>query len=228
MKPRAAISWSGGKDSYLALHRTRAQFDFCALVTMFNEDGSRSRSHGLRPEMIGRHAQLLGLEPFFNCCSWETYEEEFVRGLGRTREHGVTDVVFGDIFGDAHREWTARVCARAGLRANEPLWGESTPSLFGEFLRTGAEARIVTVNSKWLDASWLGRALSSEMLPQFQPLGVDPCGENGEYHTLVVKAPAFSLRLQVKDAGLVFRNGCWALDLVLNDEKPAPAQQNAT
>lgn len=214
MKPKAAISWSGGKDSYLAFRRTRAQFDFVALVTMFNESGERSRSHGLRPEIIQRHAQLLALEPFFGRCTWESYTEEFARVLGELRARAVTDIVFGDIFGDAHREWTERVCTQANLRAHEPLWGQSTTALFDEFLATGAEAHIVTVNSKWLDASWLGRTLSSEMLPELARLGVDPCGENGEYHTLITNAPEFSAPLRFREGVAVERAGCFALDIL--------------
>ena len=215
MKPKAAISWSGGKDGYLAFRRVRAQFDFTTLITMFDEQAARSRSHGLRPEIIERQAQLLNLQPVVGRASWPTYTDEFVRVLHEARASGVTEVVFGDIFGDQHRDWTEAVCTRAGLRAHLPLWAQPTREILDEFLATGAEARIVTVNSKWLDESWLGRALSAEMLAEFTRLGVDPCGENGEYHTLVTLAPEFAAPLSLNACGQVVRDGCFALDYAL-------------
>src|SRR5690348_3541216 len=129
-KPKAVVSWSGGKDSYLALHRTGRSFDVQALVTMFTEDGMRSRSHGLRPKVVERQAQLLGLPLVRGFGSWVTYEQEFKRVLGELAEQGFSHVIFGDIFLDEHKAWVERVCGECGLAAIEPLWGERTDSLF--------------------------------------------------------------------------------------------------
>jgi uncharacterized protein (TIGR00290 family) len=215
-KPRAAISWSGGKDSCAALHRTYADYDVVAMVTMFDDEAKRSRSHGLRPEVIGAQADLLGLRSITGRCTWETYDEAFDRALAEAKNDSVTHVIFGDIMFDEHRLWAERRCAAQGLTAVEPLFGWSTEALFYEWTASGADALIVTARAEFLDESWLGRPLRREMFEDFVRLGVDPCGERGEYHTLVTVSPLFREPLRVTPNGHVQRSGCWALDLTLD------------
>jgi len=216
MKPRAAVSWSGGKDSYLALHRTRSSYDVVALVTMFDENGTRSRSHGLRPQVLEAQAHRLGLPICKGHGSWATYEQGYLHALGEARALGISHVIFGDIMYDSNREFPERVCAASGLIAVEPLWGEPTTELYREFVLTGADARIVTVRDSVLDASWLGRRLTLDLLEHLVAAGADPCGEHGEYHTVVVDAPAFSSPIELASLDCVSRHGCWALDLAID------------
>ena len=219
MKPRAAVSWSGGKDSYLALHRSRSSYDVVAMITMFNEDGTRSRSHGLRPEILEAQANRLGLRMCSGRGSWATYEDGYLRVLEDACALDISHVIFGDIMYDANREFPERVCAARGLIAVEPLWGEPTDRLYREFVLTGADARIVTVRESVLDQSWLGRRLTLDLLAGLEAAGSDPCGEHGEYHTVVVDAPAFSNPIELVPLEYVSRSGCWALDLGLDDRK---------
>jgi diphthine-ammonia ligase len=212
-RPRAAISWSGGKDGCLALMRAWPTVDVCAMLTMFDEAGARSRSHGLRPEIIAAQAERLRLTVISEGCTWPTYEAAFGRGLARVAALGCTHVIFGDIFEDAHRQWTDRLCAEAGLVAMQPLWGESTAALVDEFIERGGVARLVTVRESYLDPSWLGRALTREHVAALTTIGVDPCGERGEYHTLVTDCPLFAEPLRVAAGVRVFHGGCWAEDL---------------
>ena len=214
-KPRAAVSWSGGKDSYLALNRARQQFDVAALITMFTEDGTRSRSHGLRPEVLQRQAELLQLELLPGRGSWQSYEAEFKRLLRELHDRQFSHVVFGDIFLDDHKHWVERVCTETALIAVEPLWEQPTSQLLLEFLNLGGEAHIVAIKAALLDESWLGRPLSAELLPQFEKLGIDPCGEYGEYHTLVTASPLFTAPLTITDIGHHLHDGYWMLDIVL-------------
>jgi uncharacterized protein (TIGR00290 family) len=211
-RPRAAISWSGGKDCCLALMRAAEHYDVAAMVTMFGEDGTRSRSHGLTPEVIRAQAGRLGLPVHLGQCSWDTYTDQYVALLAELKPYGVTHVIFGDIMGDSHREWNEKVCARHGLAAVMPLWGESTQLLAREFIARGGDARFVTVRPPVLDASWLGQQLDDDALRRFRSLGVDPCGELGEYHTVVVSCPAFSAPLELTRGRQVMSGGCWALD----------------
>ena len=218
MKPRAAVSWSGGKDSYLALHRSRSSYDVVALITMFDEDGVRSRSHGLRPQILEAQAQRLGLPICRGRGSWARYEDGYLQALGDARALGITHVIFGDIMYDSNREFPERVCAATGLAAVEPLWGEPTDQLYREFVLTGADARIVTVRESVLDASWLGRRLTLNLLPDLAAAGADPCGEHGEYHTVVVDGPLFSKPLPFSVGRHICQDGCWAIDVELEHD----------
>ena len=213
MRARAAISWSGGKDSCAALHRVHDRLDVVSMITMFDEQAVRSRSHGLRRELVAAQAQRLGLTQFIGRCTWETYSDVFQRVMHDVADSGVTHVVFGDIMFDEHRQWAERMCARAGLVAIEPLWGESTDVLFDEWIASGAEAMIVTARAQCLDASWLGRRLAADMAADFTRLGVDKCGERGEYHTVVTNTPLFSQPLSLRSGDIVQHSGCWALDV---------------
>ena len=217
MKPVAAISWSGGKDSCAAYHRARTDFEFVCAITIFNADGTRSRSHGLRPEILSAQIERLGLQPLTQRCEWATYDEAFDRALAEASRMGVTHVVFGDILFDEHRQWAERMSAGRGLTAVEPLWRKSTTDLYRDFLAIGARARIVTIRSSELDESYLGRELAEDLLPELLARGVDPCGERGEYHTMVTSCPAFSHPVRVRAAGRAVNTGCIAEDLVLDD-----------
>ena len=223
MKPRAAVSWSGGKDSYLALHRSRSSYDIVALITMFDESGSRSRSHGLRPQILEAQAGRLGLPICKGRGSWATYEDGYLQALAEARALGISHVIFGDIMYDSNREFPERVCAVSGLTAIEPLWGEPTADLYREFVQTGADARIVTVRESVFDQSWLGRRLTLDLLASLDAAGSDPCGELGEYHTVVVDAPAFSSPIGLTPLDRVSRNGCWALDFSIDDRAVSPS-----
>jgi diphthine-ammonia ligase len=215
-KPTAAISWSGGKDSCAAYHRARADFNFVCALTMFNADGTRSRSHGLRPEILAAQAERLGLHAIVQRCEWTTYDEAFDRGLAEAAALGVTHVVFGDILFDEHKQWAERLSMGRGLTAVEPLWKQSTTDLYRDFLALHARARIVTVRASELDESFLGRELAEELLPELIARGVDPCGERGEYHTVVTACPAFSRPLRVRATGRATHSGCIAEDLVVD------------
>ncbi len=221
MKPKAAVSWSGGKDSYLALHRSQADFDVVALITMFDDAGGRSRSHGLRPEVLRAQAGRLGFDLFIGRGSWATYEAGYRQALAAVRAAGITHVIFGDIMYESNREFPERVCAAESLTAVEPLWGEPTDALYREFVSTGADARIVTARDGVLDGSWLQRRLTIDLLSDLAAAGADPCGELGEYHTVVVDAPLFSAPLRLDPGERVLRDGCWVIDLLLSD---APAE----
>jgi diphthine-ammonia ligase len=216
-RPRAAVSWSGGKDSCAALVRSLADFDVVAMVTMCDEEAGRSRSHGLRPEVLSAQARRLGLERIVGRCSWSTYDARFAAALDEVADRGMTHVVFGDILFDEHRRWAERMCEGSGLTAVEPLFGLSTDALFDEWVESGAEAIIVTARAPLLDETWLGRPLCADMRTEFARRGVDPCGERGEYHTVVTSSRLFSEPLRVTHGCHVKRSDCWALDVCLDD-----------
>jgi diphthine-ammonia ligase len=217
-KPRAAISWSGGKDSCAALARVIDSFDVVAMITMFDESESRSRSHGLRPEVLQAQAARLGLKQFTGRCTWQTYNDIFSDTLKRACEQtDISAVIFGDIMFEEHKQWAERQCAQHAVMAVEPLWGLATDLLFDEWVSSGSDALIVTARSQFLDHTWLGRPLRQHLLPDFVRLGVDPCGERGEYHTVVTNTPLFSSPMPLRTLGYTQVSGCWALDVTVDD-----------
>jgi uncharacterized protein (TIGR00290 family) len=215
-RPRAAVSWSGGKDSCAALARACQAFDVEAMITMCDDEAGRSRSHGLRPDVLDAQANRLGLARITARCTWADYDAAFAGALERAAARGITHVIFGDILFEEHRLWAERISAAAGLSAVEPLWGMSTDVLFEEWVSSNSEAVIVTARAEQLDESWLGRMLSRDMFPELRRLGVDACGERGEYHTLVTNTPLFSAPLRWRSEGHVLRSGCWALDVAVD------------
>jgi uncharacterized protein (TIGR00290 family) len=184
---------------------------------MFNADGTRSRSHGLRPEILAAQVERLGLQSITRRCEWATYDEAFDCGLAEAAALGVTHVVFGDILFDEHKQWAERLSTARGLSAVEPLWKQSTTDLYRDFLALDGRARIVTVRESELDESFLGRELADDLLPELVARGVDPCGERGEYHTVVTSCPAFTRPLRVRPIGRATNSGCIAEDLVIDE-----------
>jgi diphthine-ammonia ligase len=217
MRGRALVSWSGGKDCCLAAHRARSQHELVGLVSMLTDDGSRSRSHGLRPEILHAQANAFGLPLLTANASWESYEQAFTSLLASAaRQYGATHAVFGDIFPDAHKEWAERVSNGAGLIAVEPLWAEPTSDLVQDFITLGGKAIIVTVRDTSLDQTWLGRHIDRDTVQALVARGIDPCGEYGEYHSLVTYFPGYTHEITPSTVGIAQHGGCSLLDLTIN------------
>jgi uncharacterized protein (TIGR00290 family) len=211
---RFACSWSGGKDSCLAFLRVLdAGREPVALLTMLTEDGGRSRSHGLPVAVLEAQAAALGLPLVTGAASWAGYEEAFGTALCSVRELGAGTVVYGDIDLADHRAWDERVSAAAGLDAVLPLWHEPRAALLDELGGRGVEALLVAARDGLVPAELLGRVLDRSLVAALAELGIDPCGEEGEYHSVVVDAPPFSHRLELRPGGRVLRDGVWFLDV---------------
>lgn len=199
----ALISWSGGKDSCLALWRARrAGMQVPLLITAMDEDGLRSRSHGVPPQLLQAQADSLGARLRFYHASWASYEEKFIGMLQGAADEGIAHAIFGDIDLLAHREWEEKVCAAAGLTAHLPLWNEPRRALVDEFLAAGFKAIVVCVNGSLLGAEFCGREFDAAFLADLPP-GVDACGENGEFHTFVYDGPAFSAPVACRRAAVL-------------------------
>ncbi|HYD60457.1 MAG TPA: diphthine--ammonia ligase [Noviherbaspirillum sp.] len=188
----ALVSWSGGKDSCLAMWRARQSgMQIRRLITAMDEDGESSRSHGIPPELIQAQADALGTELRFYKTSWGNYEERFVATLRDAHAGGIRHAVFGDIDLVPHREWEEKVCAKADITPCLPLWDEPRRKLVDEFLSLGFKAVVVCVNGKYLGREFCGRDFDEAFLADL-PAGVDACGENGEFHTFVYDGPCFA------------------------------------
>jgi uncharacterized protein (TIGR00290 family) len=207
-------SWSGGKDSALALHHAWGRgAQPGLLVTMLTEGGERSRSHGLRRELLEAQAAALGVPIAFAATSWDGYEEALRTELGAAARRGLRTGIFGDIDIEAHREWVESVAASVGTEAWLPLWQRSREALMRELLDLGFRAVIVAVRDEVLPPSLLGEEIDPAMLDRFASAGVDLAGENGEFHTFVVDGPIFSRPVEVDAGERSLRDGVWFVDL---------------
>lgn len=189
---RALCSFSGGKDSCLALWRAQQLgLDVHTLLVMFEEGGERSRSHALPAALLERQAGALELELMMRRASWADYERVFTDALRDLRMRGYDCAVFGDIDLQAHRDWEERVCAAAGITAVLPLWLRDRRALAAEVIDAGFRSVIVCVDSKHLPDEFCGREYDRSFLADL-PASVDACGENGEFHTFVYDGPNFA------------------------------------
>jgi uncharacterized protein (TIGR00290 family) len=180
---------------------------------MLTEDGVRTRSHGLRVDIIEAQAAALGLPLLTKATSWAGYEQAFVSALRRARELGAAAAVYGDIDLVDHRSWEERVSASAGLDAVLPLWQQPRSALLAELLDRGVEARLVAVRDGRVPRELLGHTLDRALVAELAALGIDPCGEEGEYHSVVVAAPPFAHRLELEEGKRVLSDGVWFLDV---------------
>lgn len=195
---KSIVSYSGGKDSTLALEWAMEQGEVIGLLVMMEEAGERSRSHATGAKLVRRQAEVIGLPVFEVSASWETYEEAFVEALKKAKEAGAEVLVTGDIDLIEHGLWHEQVAERAGLQLAMPLWKEERKSIVTEVVERGYRAIIVTVNeSLGMKASDLGREISMALVQEFIERGIDPCGEQGEFHTTVVDGPCFQTPLNV-------------------------------
>jgi len=189
---RYFCSWSGGKDSCLALFRAMGLWGApVGLFNMLTEDGLHSRSHGLPVRVLEAQAAAIGVPLVLGSASWAEYEDEFVRHLTALAEQGIQAGVFGDLDLQEHWDWERMVCAKAGLVALEPLWHSAHEALVTEFLEAGFDALIVTVQLDKVPEEFLGRRYS-EAVAELRQIGVDVSGEGGEFHTCVIEGPIFS------------------------------------
>ena len=225
-QPVVACSWSGGKDSCLALWRAvQGGARVCALATMFTEDGIRSRSHGLAREVIAAQAAAVGVPLLSWSATWDDYERAFIDLLREVRRLGATAAVFGDIDIPRHRQWEETVCEQADLTALLPLWQADRMSLLEELWDAGFECRVVVARDGVVDRKYLGRVLDRELAAEFASRGIDACGENGEFHTLVTAGPLFREPLELELGAQVLRSGCCFQDLRWRSQTKAKKAQ---
>lgn len=190
-------SWSGGKDSCLALNRMLNAGNICnGIFTMIDETGEQSRSHGLHPELLKKQSMMLNLPLYTANANWENYEDEFRKKLSLLKLGGLSNGVFGDIDLEPHREWVERICNECGFRPHLPLWKEDRCALVNEFIEAGFKAVIVVVNTKKMPQRFLGRNIDHKLIVELKETGIDVCGENGEYHSFVYDGPLFKNPVQ--------------------------------
>jgi uncharacterized protein (TIGR00290 family) len=217
--PKALVAWSSGKDSAYALHVVRAAgaLDVAGLLTTVTAGYERVSMHGVREEVLDLQAEAAGLP----CrkvrippgCVNADYEQAMGRSVAQARADGVTHIVFGDLFLGNVRAYRERMLTGSGIEPVFPLWGLDTGALARRMLADGLRAVLVCVDPRRLPASFAGRTFDETLLADL-PEGVDPCGENGEFHTCVTAGPMFRHPLDLRSGAVVTRDGFVFADLV--------------
>jgi uncharacterized protein (TIGR00290 family) len=210
--------WSGGKDSAMALHALQSarEYRVTALLTTVTEENDRISMHGVRRVLLERQAESVGL-PLHAVlippqCVNTTYEARMKEALSEHLARGVQRVAFGDIFLEDLRIYRQRNLAQLGMEALFPIWKRDTRELAREFVRLGFRAIAVCVDPRVLDPSFAGRLLDESFFAGLPP-GVDPCGENGEFHTFVFDGPIFQKPIHFLIGEKVTRDGFCFCDL---------------
>jgi uncharacterized protein (TIGR00290 family) len=210
VKTKAIVCWSGGKDSALALYEIQKAggYEITALLTTLTKKYDRVSMHGVRRELIERQAKMLGLplEKVYlsKDSSNEEYEVRMAETLSNYRKKGVETVVFGDIFLADVRQYREENLSKAGMKAVFPLWRRDTSELTEMFIDEGFKGIITCVDSQFLDRRYVGRFLNEQLLTKL-PQGIDPCGENGEFHSFVYDGPIFRGRIPFRRGEIVLK-----------------------
>jgi uncharacterized protein (TIGR00290 family) len=216
---KVLFSWSGGKDSALGLYEILHSEDYevASLLTTITEDYDRVSLHGVRRVLIEQQAHTLGLpltEVFIpKDCTNGVYEARMRTALAKFKQNGVSRVAFGDIFLEDIRRYREDNLAELGITGLFPLWGRDSAALIRSFVTLGFEAITTCIDSKVLDAGFLGRKIDRQFLADFPPQ-VDPAGENGEFHSFVFSGPIFRERVAFKPGERVSRDSFWFCDLL--------------
>ena len=217
---RVFASWSGGKDCCLAAYRAvNSGMDVRYLANTVTADGRRSCSHGVSAAVIRRQAEALGITIMQQPTEGDNYRDQFVKMLEVFKADGVEGGIFGDIDFNAHREWVESVCSEVGMTAHLPLWREDQGTLLEEFIDAGFVSVIVAVKAELLGEEFLGRIIDRDFIADLAApdKGITPCGEAGEYHSLVVDGPLFNKRLELTETQIVTRGEHHFLDILATD-----------
>ncbi len=208
-------SWSGGKDSCFACYRALSQdYKISHLVNFISQEYKRVSFHGTEKRIIQLQSQSIGIPVFQKETTPDGYEQEFKEAVRGLLPNGIKGMVFGDIYLDEHKEWVERVCGELGIEAVEPLWGKSPGNVLSDFIEAGFEAIIVGAKAELIDEEWVGRGVDRDFINYLKSKDIDLCGENGEYHTLVVNGPLFKRKIEITESRTIKRDGYWFLDTV--------------
>ena len=211
-------SWSGGKDSCYAFYMAvKKGYKPTLLLNVMNEFGNRSRSHGIPKEVLIAQANAIGFPIHFFSSTWADYETKYIKKLKELVEvYPVSYAVFGDIDIESHKAWEEKVSDAANLKAVLPLWQGDRRQLVLDMIDAGIKAVIVSCNND-LGSEFLGQTINIELVETLENMGIDACGENGEFHTLVVNAPFFKNKIQVEIKDKEIHNNYHFANLILKN-----------
>lgn len=209
-------SFSGGKDSTLALYEAMKTGQALGLLAVLEEDGTRSRSHGMTVDFIKAQAQSIGLPIHFASASWETYEAAFIELLQKMKTLGAEALVTGDLDMPEHGCWHEKVTNSAHLKLGMPLWQVDHSEVVERFIALGFKTIITTVNlNLGMQEDDLGKIVTYAYVQELKARGIDPCGEGGEFHTTVIDGPIFKQPISYQPGAIVRKDNYAFLPLQL-------------
>lgn len=210
------VSYSGGKDSTLALYHAMQVGKAIGLIVMLEEQGLRSRSHAMSMEIIQAQANALGLPIITASSSWNDYETEFLKLLAHAKQQGAEVLVTGDLDMPEYGCWHDRITQQAGLKLCMPLWQRPHREVIEEFIQLGFKTMIVTVNlNLGMKVDDLGKILTLDYIQELENRGIDPCGEGGEFHSTVIDGPLFTAPIAVRKGDILYHENYAFLTLEL-------------
>lgn len=209
-------SYSGGKDSSLALYHALQSGEALVLIIMLEEQGLKSRSHAMSLEVIDAQAELIGLPILKASATWNDYEQQFLSLLSQAKQLGAETLVTGDIDLIQHAQWNQSVYDRSGLSLVMPLWQKPRLDIVSEFIELGFVSMIVTINlNLGMRVEDLGKILNFEFVKELIARGIDPCGEAGEFHTTLIDGPIFKAPLLLNKGDILYHENYAFLTLQL-------------
>ena len=217
--PKAFVSWSSGKDSAFALYETQrlGGVEIVGIVTTISEAYDRVAMHGVRGALLDRQIAALALPaikvPLPSPCTNDVYEVRMAEAYARIKAQGVRHMVFGDLFLEDIRAYRETQLAKAGMQGLFPLWKRDTGALAQQMISDGLVAHLVCIDPRYLSRDFAGRKFDRELLREL-PDGIDPCGENGEFHTVVSAGPMFPSAIPVSVGEIVERDGFVFADVI--------------
>ncbi|MDD5195129.1 MAG: diphthine--ammonia ligase [Candidatus Omnitrophica bacterium] len=206
----AISSWSGGKDSCLACYKAiKRGYRIQNLVNFISNVSKRCCFHGIEANLIKLQAQLIGIPllQYEVTADMQEYEKEFKAAVSGIK--GIDTMVFGDIYLDEHKEWVERVCADLRIKPLEPLWDNSAASILEEFINLGFKAIVVSCQADKFSKDFVGRLVDKNFIAELSARNICPCGENGEFHTLVIDGPIFKRGINIIESEPVLKEGFW-------------------
>ncbi|HSW57501.1 MAG TPA: diphthine--ammonia ligase [Dehalococcoidales bacterium] len=212
---QAFVSWSGGKDCCQAAYKAAGErYELKYLLNMINPEVERSFSHGISTRWIKMQSEALGIPIIQQHTDGKNYETQFIAALKKMRAEGITHGVFGDIDFQPHREWIENVCRPAGIEYLLPLWQGDQKQIALDFINQGFETVIIATQADKLGPEFLGRIFDKAFLSEIVAMGnISPCGEAGEYHTMVVNGPLFKQKIVIDESVKIKRDNHWFLDI---------------
>jgi uncharacterized protein (TIGR00290 family) len=220
-KNKVVAAWSGGKDSCFACYKAIQEgYDVAQLLIMM-ANKSESNFHMISAELLDTQSQSIGIPIVKQVTTPSTYEQNFKKALLQMKAKGVEGIVTGDVYDVALHEagWLDRICKEINLKPVRPLWHRDTGQIINEFINAGFKATVVRVKNEVLGLEWLGRQVNKQFLADL-PANVDPCGENGEFHTFVTDGPNFKNSIEILEAETTTLNGYGRLEIKRFKAKP--------